>query len=166
MKVLFTKEGKRVHCADEEKQIFCIDNVFYDKNGKITAPVKSFYADFEDDDQWYREWMEYEGIEEPLKSESIIEVEWEIDDGFGKFGFKNEAGEFVIEPQYAYAHEFTNGLACVNLNRTWYKTDKGKRYYENHYGYIDKNGKEHKGSQYKFDMTFPKKRIRRKKQCM
>ena len=76
-----------------------------------------------------------------LLSENVGEIIEEIDDIFGCFGFKNEAGEFVIEPQYAYAYDFTNGLAAVNLNRTWYKTEKGERYYENHYGYIDFNGK-------------------------
>ena len=59
----------------------------------------------------------------------------------GNFGFKNKAGEFVIEPQYAFAHEFTCGLAAVNLNRTWYKTEEGRRFYENHFGYIDDHGK-------------------------
>lgn len=34
-------------------------------------------------------------------------------------------GEFVIEPQYAYAYEFTNGLVAVNLNRTWFIFFKG-----------------------------------------
>lgn len=154
MKVLFTKEGKSIYCADKEKKIFCSDGVFYDKNGNIVPPMESFYSDDENDENsWYQEWMEYEGLEEPLKSESIVEIEWEIDDGFGQFGFKNEAGEFVIEPQYAYAHEFTNGLASVNLNRTWYKTEEGRRFYENHYGYIDKNGKTIIGFQY--DEAYP-----------
>lgn len=147
MKVLFKKEGKSLYCADREKEIFCIDDTFYDKNGNAVPSVESFYSD-DDDDDWYRGWMKDEGLEEPLKSESVVEPEWEIDDIFGKFGFKNEAGEFVIEPQYAYAHEFTCALACVNLNRTWYKTEDGKRFYENHWGYIDKNGKTVIGFQY------------------
>jgi len=29
----------------------------------------------------------------------------------------------------------------TNLRRTWYRTEEGKRYYENHYGYIDSKGK-------------------------
>lgn len=153
MKILFKKKGEKVYCADKKENIFCINGVFYDRNGTIVPPIELFYADDEDDDEWYREWMEYEGLEEPLKSESTVEIEWEIDDGFGKFGFKNEAGEFVIEPQYAYANEFTKGLACVNLKRTWYKTESGKRYYENHYGYIDKNGKTAIGFQY--DEAYP-----------
>ena len=153
MKILLKTKGKHVYCADKENAIFCIDDVFYSRDGNVVPPIESFYSDDADGDTWYQEWMEYEGLEEPLKSESTIEIEWEIDDGFGNFGFKNEAGEFVIEPQFAYAHEFTCGLACVNLNRTWYKTKEGRRYYENHYGYIDKNGKTVIGFQY--DEAYP-----------
>lgn len=154
MNILLEIEGKNVYCADKENVIFCIDDVFYNRAGNVVPPVESFYSDDEDDeDTWYQEWMEYEGLDEPLESESTIEIEWEIDDGFGNFGFKNKAGEFVIEPQFAYAYEFTCGLACVNLNRTWYKTEEGRRYYENHYGYIDKNGKTVIGFQY--DEAYP-----------
>ncbi len=153
MKVLFTKEGKNIYCADKVNSIFCIHGVYYDKNGNTVSPVEACYSDYEDDDAWYQEWMEDEGLEQPLKSASSVEIKWEIDDGFGNFGFQNEAGEFVIEPQYAYANEFTHGLACVNLNRTWYKTEEGKRYYENHWGYIDGNGKTVIGFQY--DEAYP-----------
>lgn len=150
MKVLFIKEGKNIYCADKEKKIFCIDNVYYDKNGNEVPPVKSPYLDNEEGLKWYYGWS---GLKEPLEAESTVEIRWEIDDGFGNFGFKNEAGEFVIEPQYAYAHEFTHGLACVNLNRTWYRTENGDRYYENHWGYIDGNGKTVIGFQY--DEAYP-----------
>lgn len=153
MKNLFSKSGESFYLADEDKMIFCIDGICYDKSGNEVPPVRAPYYDDEEDKKCDREWMGNEGLAEPLKSESIVEIEWEIDDGFGKFGFKNEAGEFVIEPQYAYAREFTNGLACVNLNRTWYKTEKGRRYYENHYGYIDGNGKTVIGFQY--DEAYP-----------
>ena len=150
MKILFSKQGKSCYVADKERLIFCIDNAYFDINGNEVSDEESFHImQIEnDEDGWYQYWMDDEGLPEPLKAESTIELEWEIDDAFGNFGFKNQAGEFVIEPQYAYAHEFTCGLASVNLNRTWYKTPEGKRYYENHYGYIDGNGLTVIGFQY------------------
>ena len=63
--------------------------------------------------------MEYEGVKEPLKSETVEESVCDIDNVFGKYGFKNRAGEFVTEPRYTYVREFTNGLSAVNLGRTY-----------------------------------------------
>ena len=149
MKILFSKQGKSCYVVDKERIIFCIDNAYFDINGNEVPDEASFHKNHDDDDDdWYQYWMDDEGLPEPLKAESTVEPEWEIDDAFGNFGFKNKDGEFVIEPQYAYAHEFTCGLASVNLNRTWYRTPEGRRYYENHYGYIDGNGKTVIGFQY------------------
>lgn len=151
MKVLFSKQGKSCFVADKERIIFCIDNAYYDINGDEVPDEEAFHKKKnidDDDDCWYQYWMDYEGLPEPLISDTTIEPEWEIDDVFGNYGFKNQAGEFVIEPQYAYAHEFTCGLASVNLNRTWYRTPEGKRYYENHCGYINGNGQTVIGFQY------------------
>ena len=134
--------------ADKVRTIFCIDNAYFDINGNEVPDEEAFHKERNDSDDRYDYWMDYEGLPEPLMAESTVEPECEIDDIFGNFGFKNKAGEFVIEPQYAYAHEFTCGLASVNLNRTWYRTPEGKRNYENHYGYIDGNGKTAIGFQY------------------
>ena len=158
MKILFQKEGRKISIIDKEQLIFKVDGKFINEAG-VEIPEeedfrkKSDAYDIYDDGQWYEEWMDYSGLEEQLKSESVEEPITEIDDVFGKYGFRNEAGEFVIEPQYAYAYEFTNGLAAVNLNRTWYRTENGKRYYENHYGYIDARGKTVIGFQY--DEAYP-----------
>ena len=151
MKVLFSKQGKSCYVVDKERVIFCIDNSYFDINGNEVPDEEKFHKNHnedDDDDRWYQYWMDYEGLPEPLKSETTVEPEWEPDDVFGNYGFKNQAGEFVIEPQYASAHEFTCGLASVNLNRTWYRTPEGKRYYENHCGYIDGNGQTVIGFQY------------------
>ena len=152
MKVLFQSKGSKVDCVDLTRRIISIDGKFVNELGEEIQveenPHKSeAFTDYEEDG-WYRPWMDYAGLDEPLKSESAVEPVCEIDDMFGQYGFKNKAGEFVIEPQYAYAHEFTNGLAAVNLGRTWYRTEEGKRYYENHYGYIDSKGKAIIGFQY------------------
>ena len=148
MKVLFTVSGKRLFLADKERMIIGIDNEsayeYYDMKGNLVPAEDGFdYPDAlndTDDDPWESSWIKNEGIEEELIPESIKEIEWEIDDAFGLFGFKNRAGDFVIEPQFAYAHEFTCGLAAVNLNRTWYRTKEGQRFYENHYGFINERG--------------------------
>lgn len=158
MKILFSKAGRVAYLADKEKMIFCIDDAYYDKNGNEVPLKKRFIDDCDDEyeyekDAWAEDWILEEGLEEPLIAVSTTDIEWEVDDGFGNFGFKNKSGEFVIEPQFAYAHQFTNGLASVNLNRTWYKTQEGKRYYENHCGYIDKNGKAIIG--FKYDEAYP-----------
>lgn len=152
MKVLFQRKGSKVDFVDLTRRIISIDGKFVNELGEENQVEEDLYKkealdDYEEDD-WYRPWMDYEGLEEPLKSESVVELICEIDNVFGQYGFKNKEGEFVIEPQYAYAHEFTNGLAAVNLGRTWYRTEEGKRYYENHYGYIDSKGKTIIGFQY------------------
>lgn len=144
MKTLFTVPGTSIRLADKERMIFDLYNGKYcDINGRPVPAEEKFMTPPYDlnDDPWESYWIEDEGLEEPLLAESTTEVVEEIDDIFGLFGFKNRAGEFVIEPQYAFAHNFTKGLAAVNLNRTWYKTEDGKRYYENHFGYINERGK-------------------------
>lgn len=161
MKILFQTKANEVELVDNEKLLFKIDGRFVNEFGEEIQVDENLYKkekldnyenDYEEDDweeeEWYQPWMEYTGLEEQLKSESVVEPLFEIDDVFGQYGFKNEAGEFVIEPQYAYAREFTNGLAAVNLGRTWYRTEEGKKYYENHYGYIDSKGKTIIGFQY------------------
>lgn len=159
MKILFSKQGKSCYVIDKERIVFCIDNAYYDIQGNEIHDEESFHKKRnvdDDDDSWYQYWMDYEGLPEPLISETTVEPEWEIDDVFGNYGFKNKAGEFVIEPQYAYAHEFTCGLASVNLNRTWYRTPEGKKYYENHYDYINGNGQTVIGFQYDIARPFNK----------
>lgn len=143
MKTLFSLPGNNIRLADKQRMIFDVyDGCFYDTNGKQVPSEDGFKSSSYDysDDPWESYWIEDEGLDEPLVAESIEEVVEEIDDCFGKFGFKNQAGEFVIEPQYAYAHQFTCGLAAVNLNRTWYKNVDGRRFYENHFGYINERG--------------------------
>ena len=147
MKTLFAKCGKSIYVADKEKCIFRIDDIFYDKTGNETA-----YS-IPCEDTKTKNDIICQGTKIPLFPRSVTEIEWEIDDGFGNFGFVDSDGKFVIEPQYAYAHEFTMGLAAVNLNRTWYTSENGNRYYENHFGYIDGNGKTVIG--FKFDEANP-----------
>lgn len=143
MRVLFTAPGDSVRIVDSERMILDLGNGnYYDIDGSIvpyeeaTSSSKSCVSK----DRWNQEWINYEGTSQPLISVSTVEKICEIDDIFGNYGFKNKKGEFVIEPQYACAHEFTCGLAAVNLNRTWFKIN-GERKYENHYGYIDEYGK-------------------------
>ncbi|MBR6311856.1 MAG: WG repeat-containing protein [Oscillospiraceae bacterium] len=151
MKTLFTVPCKSAFPANKERLILGVETgspynyTYYDICGN-TIPAEPGFEFFdtsckEDDDPWDSEWIKNEGLEEKLIAESVKEIEWEIGhDGFGLFGFKNRTGEFVIEPQYAYAHNFTCGLAAVNLNRTWYRTKGGLRFYENHYGFINERG--------------------------
>ncbi|MGZ4160244.1 MAG: WG repeat-containing protein [Neobacillus sp.] len=48
----------------------------------------------------------------------------------GKFGYMDEQGNSVIEPQFSEAQPFIGGLAIVNLSDD----------FRNHYGLIDRNG--------------------------
>lgn len=145
--ILFIAKGKYITLADADDFIFAVhdseNRIHYcDSKGNSVAKKQSYepHPDPISDDPWSSEWIKDEGLDEPLISESTTEEQWEIDDVFGNYGYKNQKGEFVIEPQYASAQEFTCGLAAVNLNRTWYRTVDGKRYYENHYGYINGRG--------------------------
>lgn len=157
MKTLFSTKGTQIHIVNEEKLIFKVDNIYVNQYGEEVPAIDSYKTNYYDDDYLTYSIEEFHrcnaGINKVLIPESTTELEREIDDVFGNFGFKNESGEFVIEPQYADACNFTNGLAAVNLNRTWYKTPDGKRYYENHRGYIDTNGKTVIG--FRFDEAYP-----------
>lgn len=160
MKILFQRKGNKIELVDKKRLIFNIDGKFVNESGEEIQAEEKFYKrevlDNYYEDEWYEPWMDYEGLDKPLKSESIVEPVCEIDNMIGQYGFKNKEGEFVIEPQYAFAREFTNSLAAVNLGRTWYRTEEGKRYYENHYGYIDSNGKMIIGFQYDEAYSFNK----------
>lgn len=127
------------------------ENLKHDEFRKLYDIGHDEYEDYEE--KWYEEWMEHSGLEMQLKSESTIELQWDVYEPFGCFGFKTEEGYFAITPQYIYAYEFTNGLAAVNLNRTWYESEDGKKYYENHYGYINSKGKT--VIPFKYDDAYP-----------
>jgi hypothetical protein len=49
----------------------------------------------------------------------------------GKYGYRDKAGEFVIQPQFDYAGEFSEGLAVVGLGK----------YPGTKWGYINREGK-------------------------
>ena len=82
---------------------------------------------------------EAEAGEDTLESFSDIEIIPDME--YGHFGFKNSAGEVVIEPQYRWVWEFSHGLCPVNLGKTHYRAENGEEYTEDHYGYIDTRGK-------------------------
>ena len=41
-----------------------------------------------------------------------------------KYGYINQSGQVVIEPQYDEAHEFSGGLAPVRVGFRWNYIDK------------------------------------------
>ncbi|MBQ6493383.1 MAG: WG repeat-containing protein [Erysipelotrichaceae bacterium] len=147
MKKFFSLKAKHVDLNDKERMILeFLPGGYYDIHGNPVKDTDGLVSVWEDDemdeleDPWNDSRIEDEGISEPLIPESTTKPEWEIDDAFGNFGFKNREGIFVIEPQYAYAYLFSHGLAAVNLNRTWFRGRNGSRYYENHFGYINERG--------------------------
>lgn len=146
MKVLFTKKTKNLVLADEEKNIFELDgNTFCDIYGNPVEFWKETHnrephSNRDDSLEWWADWCADGGTTEQLLPVSVEEVEYGIDDIFGKIGFQNAKGDFVIEPQYAFAYCFSKGLAAVNLNRTFYTMADGFKTYENHFGYINERG--------------------------
>ena len=57
----------------------------------------------------------------------------------GGWGYINQAGRFVIKPQFREARSFSEGLARVQLGGKWaYRTRTGKIVYR--WGYINKEG--------------------------
>ncbi len=147
MRILFTIPKTNINLVDSDRSVFSIGQGHYlDINGKPIPEEESFHTSFidaeEDDQRMHQEKADYiASVCDGLESFSDQEIEWEIDDAFGHFGFKDKAGNIVIEPQYAWVHDFSHGLCAVNLGRTWYHTPEGKLYYENHYGYINTKGK-------------------------
>ncbi len=117
--------------ADPERRIFRCQGNYHDAADNRIAYVARKTKEYPE---------EHSGNSE-LVSFSDTEIDWEIDEGFGHFGFKDQSGNVVIKPQYAWAGEFAHGLCPVNLDRTWYHTPDGKYYYENHFGYINERGK-------------------------
>lgn len=150
MKKLCEIKTKSIWLANPEREIFGIGNgEFIDSSGKKFSYDESF-APYPGCEEIEKKLQEEDNCERAkhiatvcggLDSFTDQKIEWEIDDGFGNFGFKDQQGNVVIEPQYAWVGEFAHGLCPVNLGRTWYRTPEGHRYYENHYGYIDVNGK-------------------------
>jgi hypothetical protein len=132
--------------ADDENIVFGIGRgTYYDVYGH---PVEFSKPDPDESDEqkineeYERNRAEYiASVCSGLDSFTDAEVEWLIDEGFGHFGFRDLDGNVVIEPQYVWVGEFSHGLCPVNLKRTWYTTPEGKRYFEDHYGYIDTLGK-------------------------
>ena len=146
MKKLCELPAVGIWAAEPNRRIFKIGGGQYmDSHGNLCPYEEKFAPDsgskaFEDMlDIEYAEHIASvcSGLER-FSSTKVIE---EIDDCFGNFGFQNQQGDVVIEPQYAWVGEFAHGLCPANLGRTWYRTPEGRRYYENHYGYIDTNGK-------------------------
>jgi len=117
MKVLFTKECRNIRLADKDHMIFDLGD--------------GHYVD----------------ISEKLVAESIIEPEYEIDDVFGKYGFKNRAGQFVIEPQYAYSdvvlmlQSMTDQeiMEHIGIKYATYYRHKKKLLESEYYKFTDKN---------------------------
>ena len=150
MKQLFSipviSPGGWVYLIDDEHRIFADSRGnFYDANGQmIRYASASRLEDLRQQEEEKEKERRIRHITDDcsgLDSFSDTEIDWEIDDGFGHFGFKDLSGNVVIEPQYVWAGEFAHGLCPVNLNRTWYHTAEGNHFYENHYGYIDPLGK-------------------------
>lgn len=150
MKELFHIQASDIWLADYDRKIFCVGNDrFVDSSLRLFPEEDGFIryknmpmAKEEREAQWEKErWEHLDAVCAGLDSFSSTEVIEEIDDIFGTFGFKNKTGEVVIEPQYASVGEFSHGLCPVCLNRTWYRTPEGQRYYETHWGYIDTLGK-------------------------
>lgn len=150
MKKLLHIHVSDVWMADYSRRIFCIgENRFIDtqmcewpkEEGFVRFPG-SPQTEEERDAEWEKErWEHIDTVNDGLKSFSSTEVIEEIDEIFGTFGFKNKAGDIIIEPQFASVGEFTHGLCPACLGRTWYITPEGQRYYETHWGYIDTRGK-------------------------
>lgn len=94
MRLLFSLKGKHARIADKDRMIFDIDGSFYDVAGTQIPEEAGFRAQVSawnnnDDDPWSSVNAAEQGLDEPLLSESVEEIEWEIDDGFGKFGFES-----------------------------------------------------------------------------
>lgn len=145
MKTLFSVSGKSIWLVDKEKRIFSIGNGKYcDIYGDPAQYTYERAKDLDDHECyfWGEYWTEEAGTSEPLVAVSTVELTDAApdDEGVGLFGFQNEEGTFVIEPQYAFARNFSRGLAAVNLKRTWSSAKNGRRYYEDHFGYINEKG--------------------------
>lgn len=145
MGLLFKWDSGYIDLYSSDPLIFKIDNKFYDENGKLCErqdypPLcsKTKYIVEDENNPWYGIDLDSLGTYVPLAKLSDCEADEEF---YGNYGFIDLSGEYRIKPQYAYANNFSNGLACVNLKRTWNLEDDGKYYYRNHYGYIDQDGR-------------------------
>lgn len=113
-----------------------------DFGGLVTVPLAKLINELNNETRRAIVNEEKQDDDFTLESFSTSEIETSDydDDVLGNFGFKDEDGNIVIEPQYASCGEFHCGLCPVAM-QTWYKTPEGKRYYLLHWGYIDRYGK-------------------------
>ncbi|MDD4689277.1 MAG: WG repeat-containing protein [Eubacteriales bacterium] len=125
--------------------VYHCNGKFYNENLyeiKPTDEMMSLVSRTDDDDDkndpYY---VTRDELTDEITDFSDEEIQFEIDDVFGNFGFKDRNGNVIIEPQFASAGMFSHGLCNVCLKRTWYTTHDGKHYYETHWGYIDALGK-------------------------
>ena len=147
MEQLFRTNGKLVILYSRNPLIFSIDDKYYNKDGNIVDEpdyCMYFYDEpkvFYGNNPLYGVDVDVQGTDMPLARLSDCEVVRDRWDYYGNYGFIDKSGEYRIKPQYAYAYNFSCGLACVNLKRTWRLEDNGRYYYRNHFGYIDQNGR-------------------------
>lgn len=134
--VLYLKGGTRLRVkgAGEKLVLTHTDNSLSPLyiNREDLEPVKPTPVPTEkerEEESWFR----FSTVEEDTET---------MDEEFGNFGFQNKDGETVIEPQFlSCGYEFRAGRCPVALNRNWYRTPEGRRYYQMFWGYIDKFGK-------------------------
>ena len=70
---------------------------------------------------------------------STVETESDVDYEYGNFGFKDENGKTVIEPQYVSCIGFSYGLCPVAVHAGDYDTES-YAYNDLRWGYIDETG--------------------------
>ncbi len=96
--------------------------------------------------EYFADWLEeqkkkIEEIDSLVRfSEIPVTMDAEEREEYGRFGFKNAAGEVVIEPQFLCAHDFHHGLCAVAVKGPRYTGRNGKKFEQELWGYIDETG--------------------------
>ena len=93
--------------------------------------------------EWEREKEKAEFAEDRWERFSAIETHYDEYDNieYGQFGFKDNAGNIVIEPQFWATSEFYRGLCAVAIKGPKVTPPDGRNYVQELWGYIDKTGK-------------------------
>jgi hypothetical protein len=128
-----TKESSKASLASKwEWGPPAVNHGFIDKSGRFVLPTSSEYS--------FEGFLFSEGLLVASKREkapkSLREPPSE------RLGYIDTTGGWVIQPQYAQAKSFSEGLAAVNIGGHWIETSPNAfDFHGGKWGFIDRTGK-------------------------
>jgi WG containing repeat len=80
---------------------------------------RSQYPDFPHPKCQTQDFPAIKSFAEVKRNELILETHWDSTGSIQTYGFKNSSGQWVIQPKFNYAREFSQGFAPVVISGDW-----------------------------------------------